>query len=193
MSVKHDAVDQRAVYPGPIATQPGLGRVWQELEQWCEHGDVEIQQRVREKVMAHGVAHSPVPVNTVSSNKPGIACATARTVLSQQVLLNNKLSQGSEQTTVSLSTPCPYLCSHHIGCTSNNFQFPSPLSALLCSATPSLLFTKQTPLGEVVKLFVQKSYRQKRPFFSSLALSRRPPVGLHAAVNTLLDKRDKTP
>jgi len=154
VSVKHDAVDQRAVYPGPIATPPGLGRVWQELEQWCEHGDIEIQQRVREQVMAHGVAHSPVPVNRVSSNKPGIAYTPARTVLSQQVLLNNKSSEGSEQTPVSLSTHCPCLCSHHIGCPSNNFQFPSHLSDLLCSVTPSLLFTKQTPLGEDVKLFV---------------------------------------
>lgn len=188
MSVKHDAVDQWAVYPGPIATPPGLGRVWQELEQWCEHGDVEIQQRVREQVVAHGVAHSPVPVN----KKPEIACSPARTVLSQQVLLNKKSSQGSEQTTASVSTHCPYLCSHHVGSASNNFQFLSPLSDLLCFATPSLLFTKQTPLGEVVKLFVQKPYRQKRSFFS-FALSRRPPVGLHAVLNTVLNKRDKTP
>jgi hypothetical protein len=140
-------------------------------------------------VMAHGVAHSPVPVNTFSSNKP---VCTARTVLSQQVLLNNQSSQVPEQTTVRVSPHCPYLCSHHIGCLSNNFQFPSPRSDLLCSATPSLLFTKQTPLGEVVKLFVQKSYRQKRPFFP-LALTRRSPVGLHAVLNTALDKRDKTP
>jgi len=146
VSVKHDAVDQRAVYPGPIATPPGLGRIWQELEQWCEHGDVEVQQRVREQVMAHGVAHSPVPVNTVSSNKLGIACAPARTVLSQQVLLNNQSSQVSEQTTVSISTHCPCLCSHHIGCPPNNFQFPSPRSDLLCSVTPSLLFTKHCVL-----------------------------------------------
>lgn len=174
MSVKHDAVDQRAVYPGPIATPPSLGRVWEELEQWCEHGDVEIQQRVREQVMAHGVAHSPVPVNTVSSNKPGIACVPARTVVSQQVLLNKKSSQGSEQTTVSVSTHCPCLCSHDTGCPSNNFQFPSPLCDLMCFATPSLLFTKQTPLGEVVKLFVQKSYRQKRPFFFARAIAQAP-------------------
>jgi len=69
VSVKHDAVDQRAVYPGSIATPPGLGRVRQELEQWCEHGDVEIQQRVREQVMAHGVGHSPVPVNTAAISR----------------------------------------------------------------------------------------------------------------------------
>jgi len=96
-----------------------------------------------------------------SSNKPGIACAPAWTVLSQQVLLSNKSSHGSEQTSVSISTHYPCLCNHHIWCPSNNFQFPSPLSELLCSAAPSLLFTKQTPLGEVVKLLVQKSYRQK--------------------------------
>lgn len=93
MSVKHDAVDQRAVYPGPIATPPGLGRIRQELEQWCEHGDVEIKQRVREQVMAHGVAHTPVPVNTVSSNKPGTACALTWTVFSQQVLLGRRTTQ----------------------------------------------------------------------------------------------------
>jgi hypothetical protein len=69
-------------------------------------------------------------------------------------------------------------------------MFNSP--HLLCSATLSLLFTKQTPLEEVVKLFVQKSYRQKRTFFS-LALSRRPLVGLHALLKTVQDKRDKAP
>jgi hypothetical protein len=122
-------------------------------------------------VMAHGVAHSPVPVNTVSSNKP---VYNTRTVLSQQVFLNNQSSQVPEQTTVSLSPHCPCLCSHHIGCPSTNFQFPSPRSDLLCSATPSLLFTKQTPLGEVVKLFVQKSYRQKRPFFFARANAPAP-------------------
>lgn len=106
--------------------------------------------------MTHGVAHSPVPVNTVSSNKPGIACAPACTVLSQQVLNKKNSSHGSEQTTVSISTHCPCLCNHHIGCPSNNSQFPSPLFVLLCSATPSLLQTKQTPLGEVVKLLMQK-------------------------------------
>ena len=62
--VKHNTVDQRTVYPRPISTPPSLGRFRQELEQRCEHGDVKIEQRVWEQVVAHGVPHTPVPVDT---------------------------------------------------------------------------------------------------------------------------------
>jgi hypothetical protein len=66
VSVKHDAVDERAVYPGTVTAPPGLGRVRQELKQWREHGDVQVEQRVGEQVVAQSMSHSPVSVNTIN-------------------------------------------------------------------------------------------------------------------------------
>jgi hypothetical protein len=66
VSVKHDTVDERTVDPRAVTAPPSLRRVRQELEEWREHGDVQIEQRVGEKVVAHSVPHTPVSVNTIN-------------------------------------------------------------------------------------------------------------------------------
>jgi hypothetical protein len=136
-------------------------------------------------VMTHGVAHTPVPVNTDRSNQPGTACAPTRTVFSQKVLLGRRTTLFVTIPLSSYPRSAP-VCAVTITDLrpSNNFRIP-------CTHL-GLSFHVRISARTICKSFREKSCRQERPFLS-FTLSRRPPVGPNAVLTAALDGRAKIP